>query len=115
MVELMKFARCVESLDLNRDIFLLPWEPYQNGVDVTRGVVKWFNDAKGYGFIQTPEGQDVFVHFSTIEKKEGWSTLKDHEEVEYEAQEGPKGLTATYVRRLNDYANWDSTTTDNYS
>lgn len=69
-----------------------------------KGVVKWFNDAKGFGFIQHPNGKDVFVHFSTI-ASEGFKTLKDGEEVEYEFHEGPKGLQATKVLRVNAPAN----------
>lgn len=65
-----------------------------------KGVVKWFNDAKGFGFIQHENGKDVFVHFSTI-CTDGFKTLKDGEEVEYEFHEGPKGLQATRVLRVN--------------
>lgn len=63
-----------------------------------KGVVKWFNDAKGFGFIEHPSGRDVFVHFSVIES-EGFKTLKDGEEVEYEIIEGAKGLHASKVKR----------------
>ena len=62
------------------------------------GVVKWFNDAKGFGFIEHTTGRDVFVHYSVIEA-EGFKTLKDGEEVEYEIKEGPKGLHASKVVR----------------
>ncbi|MBL7661600.1 cold shock domain-containing protein [bacterium] len=65
-----------------------------------KGVVKWFNDAKGYGFITHESGSDVFVHFSVIES-DGFKTLKDGEEVEYELSEGEKGLHAACVRRTN--------------
>jgi len=58
-----------------------------------RGLVKWFNDAKGFGFIQHDNGKDVFVHYSVIET-EGFKTLKDGEEVMYELREGDKGLNA---------------------
>ena len=65
------------------------------------GVVKWFNDAKGFGFIEHNTGQDVFVHYSVIQS-EGFKTLKDGEEVSYEIKEGPKGLHAVKVFRTAD-------------
>jgi cold shock protein len=51
-----------------------------------KGTVKWFNDSKGYGFIEQPEGDDVFVHFSAIQS-EGFRTLAEGEQVEYEVSE----------------------------
>ena len=60
------------------------------------GKVKWFNDAKGFGFIQQDSGDDVFVHFSVI-KSEGFKSLAEGQEVEFECQKGPKGLQATAV------------------
>jgi len=58
------------------------------------GVVKWFNNAKGYGFVTPDEGeQDVFVHFSAIEM-DGYKTLKEGQRVMFEVEEGPKGLHA---------------------
>ena len=68
--------------------------------DTLKGVVKWFNDAKGFGFIEHQKG-DVFVHYSVIQT-EGFKTLKDGEEVEYEIKEGPKGLHAVKVSRVNE-------------
>lgn len=61
------------------------------------GTVKWFNEAKGYGFITPSDGsEDVFVHYSTIEGN-GFTTLKEGQKVEYEATRGPKGLQTTRV------------------
>lgn len=62
------------------------------------GTVKWFNDAKGFGFIKAEDGKDVFVHHTAIEA-DGFRTLKEGEKVEFDVTEGPKGLKATQVRR----------------
>jgi CspA family cold shock protein len=63
------------------------------------GTVKWFNDQKGFGFIaSSQDGKDVFVHHSVIEG-EGFRTLAENEVVEYEFEDGPKGMKATRVRR----------------
>jgi CspA family cold shock protein len=64
-----------------------------------KGTVKWFNDAKGYGFISREEGEDLFVHFSAIEG-EGFKTLTEGDAVEFEVTKGPKGLQATRVVRV---------------
>ena len=60
------------------------------------GKVKWFNDAKGYGFIETTEGKDIFVHYSAI-VKEGFKTLAEGQEVSFEIVEGAKGPQAANV------------------
>jgi CspA family cold shock protein len=65
-----------------------------------QGVVKWFNGAKGYGFIQRSTGEDVFVHFSAIQEN-GYKTLNEGESVEFECQQGPKGLNAANVLRVS--------------
>jgi CspA family cold shock protein len=62
------------------------------------GKVKWFNDAKGYGFIETAEG-DVFVHYSAVQA-EGFRSLREGQEVELEITQGPKGPQAVNVRPL---------------
>lgn len=62
------------------------------------GVVKWFNNAKGYGFVTPNEGEeDVFVHFSAIEM-DGYKTLKEGQAVEFEIEQGPKGLHAQNLK-----------------
>lgn len=67
---------------------------------MAQGTVKWFNDAKGYGFISQESGEDVFVHFSAI-SMEGFKTLQEGDSVEFDVTEGPKGLQATNVRRTS--------------
>lgn len=64
-----------------------------------KGIVKWFNAAKGYGFIQRASGEDVFVHHSAIQA-DGYRTLDNGAEVEFEVKQGPKGLQAEDVVRL---------------
>lgn len=63
------------------------------------GKVKWFNDAKGYGFILRDTGEDVFVHYSVIEGK-GYRSLYEGQEVEFEFTAGPKGLLAQRVIKI---------------
>jgi len=60
------------------------------------GTVKWFNDAKGFGFITTENGEDVFVHFSAINSK-GFRSLQEGASVEFDVTQGPKGLQAANV------------------
>ena len=63
------------------------------------GTVKWFNDAKGYGFLAVEGGKDVFVHYSAIEAQ-GFRSLSEGDKVEFEIEQGPKGPTAVNVRRV---------------
>ena len=64
-----------------------------------QGTVKWFNEAKGFGFIQQESGDDVFVHFSSIQG-DGFKTLADGDKVEFEVTQGPKGPAAKNVRKI---------------
>jgi CspA family cold shock protein len=64
-----------------------------------KGIVKWFNDSKGYGFIGREDGPDVFVHFSSV-VGEGYRTLKEGDPVEFEIATGPQGPHAVEVRKI---------------
>ena len=66
---------------------------------MARGTVKWFNEAKGFGFISQEGGEDVFVHFSAI-LGEGFRSLREGERVEFDVVEGPKGKQAANVVRI---------------
>jgi CspA family cold shock protein len=66
---------------------------------MTRGTVKWFNEAKGFGFIAQDGGPDVFVHYSAIQGS-GFKALADGDQVEFEVTKGPKGLQASNVRKV---------------
>ncbi len=66
---------------------------------MARGKVKWFNEAKGYGFIEQEDGTDVFVHYSAI-MSDGFKTLHENQEVEFDIVEGPKGLQSANVKPL---------------
>ena len=63
------------------------------------GTVKWFNNDKGYGFIKRDTGEDVFVHHTAIQSQ-GYRTLNEGERVEFDVKQGPKGLQAENVRKL---------------
>ena len=65
----------------------------------TKGTVKWFSNEKGYGFISRQSGSDVFVHYSAIQGS-GFKNLSEGQQVEFNVEEGPKGLQATHVRAL---------------
>ncbi len=67
-------------------------------VKVAQGKVKWFNNQKGYGFIESEGGGDIFVHYSAI-KSDGFKTLNEGELVQYEVVDGPKGKQATNVTK----------------
>ena len=64
-----------------------------------KGTVKWFNGSKGYGFIAREEGDDVFVHYNSIEG-DGYKSLDEGDQVQFEIGQGPKGLQATKVSRI---------------
>jgi len=71
----------------------------EGGSPVAKGKVKWFNNSKGYGFIQQEDGTDIFVHFSAIQG-DGYKTLEEGQAVEFETTQGPKGLQAANVSKV---------------
>jgi CspA family cold shock protein len=77
---------------------LFAWNFLEDVMSV-RGKVKWFSDSKGYGFISQADGPDVFVHHSNIEG-EGFKTLEEGQEVEFEVVQGQKGLQAEKVVKV---------------
>jgi CspA family cold shock protein len=77
---------------VQKEIFTLQKEEQQ----MSNGSVKWFNDAKGYGFITSDEGSDVFVHFSAIQG-DGFRSLAEGDSVSFDIEKGPKGLQAVNV------------------
>jgi cold shock protein len=76
-----------------------PWAPFQEVAAMAKGTVKWFNDAKGFGFIAQDGGKDVFVHHTAI-IADGFRSLSEGDNVEFEVVEGPKGLQASNVRKV---------------
>jgi CspA family cold shock protein len=71
----------------------------RNRYKVEQGTVKWFNDAKGFGFISRQSGDDVFVHFSAI-RSNGFRSLQEGQAVEFSVTKGPKGLQAENVQAI---------------
>jgi cold shock protein len=71
----------------------------KGGLIVPKGKVKWFSNQKGYGFIESDEGKDVFVHYQDIQG-DGFKTLEEEDEVEYDLADGEKGLKALNVVRI---------------
>jgi cold shock protein len=66
---------------------------------MAKGKVKWFNDAKGFGFLEQENGDDVFCHFSAI-TGEGFKSLQEGDDVEFDVVKGPKGLQAANVKKI---------------
>jgi len=66
---------------------------------MVKGKVKWFNDSKGFGFLEQESGEDVFCHFSAI-TGDGFKSLQEGDDVEFEIVKGPKGLQAANVRKI---------------
>ena len=67
---------------------------------MANGTVKWFNDTKGFGFITSEDGTDVFVHYSSIQSDGGFRSLAEGDSVSFETEDGPKGLKAVNVTKI---------------
>ncbi len=80
-------------------VFFILFFIFNGGIIMNRGTVKWFNNQKGYGFISDETGNDVFVHYSSL-NMEGFKTLEEGQAVEFEISEGTKGPQATNVVTL---------------
>jgi CspA family cold shock protein len=98
---LTAFPAALISIALDTKAGQAPWRPeydFAGEIRMIKGKVKWFNDAKGYGFIEQEGGEDVFVHFSAIQM-DGFKTLAEGQVVEFEVKQGDKGLHASNVMR----------------
>lgn len=78
---------------------VIPTRPITKGEDIMQGTVKWFNERKGYGFVQKDDGGDAFVHFSDI-SGDGFRTLTEGQRVQFDLEEGRKGPQAKNVKPL---------------
>ncbi len=67
---------------------------------MTKGKVKWFNAKKGYGFLASESGEDVFVHFSEIQQSDGYKSLDEGQDVEFDIEKDAKGLKAKNVKKI---------------
>jgi CspA family cold shock protein len=81
------------------DPYLLWWYTQRNGTDMEQGTVKWFNDAKGFGFISRQNGEDVFAHYSAIVSS-GFKSLQEGQAVQFNVVKGPKGWQAENIQPL---------------
>ncbi len=75
--------------------------PLAGGIEVAEGTVKWFDESKGFGFIEREDGDDVFVHYSEIDE-DGFKTLEENQQVTFEITETPKGLQAVNVQKVDE-------------
>jgi CspA family cold shock protein len=74
-------------------------QKWKSGISIEQGTVKWFNDAKGYGFISRQSGDDVFVHFSAVQGG-GFRSLQEGQAVQFDVTKGPKGWQAENVQAI---------------
>jgi cold shock protein len=78
---------------------LAPEESIRGGIALENGTVKWFNNKKGFGFIQREQGSDLFVHFSSIQN-DGYKSLNEGDQVTFEVEDSDRGPKAKNVKRL---------------
>jgi CspA family cold shock protein len=108
-VPLLLFRCCVRSASSSPAALIVApegavplfFDLYKDDQDMATGTVKWFNDAKGFGFVTPADGgRDVFAHFSAIQGK-GFRTLKEGQSVSFDVTNGPKGEQASNIRALD--------------
>jgi len=103
---------CFKYFLYTKDVTHITYVEWIWGITMThKGIVKWFSNVKGYGFIEYDETEEIFVHFTGIQM-EGYRTLKAGQHVEFKAVEGARGLQATDVVVLSEKDNEQSTTDD---
>jgi CspA family cold shock protein len=95
----LRLTQRVTCLQKTRKVSALHQEEKEQCNNMETGTVKWFNDAKGYGFISRQNGEDVFVHFSAIQAS-GFRSLQEGQQVQFDVVKGPKGWQAENVKSV---------------
>jgi len=98
-IQYLRLTQRVTCLQKILKVSALHQEEKEQSNNMETGTVKWFNDAKGYGFISRQNGEDVFVHFSAIQAS-GFRSLQEGQQVQFDVVKGPKGWQAENVKSV---------------